>query len=30
MNLETLSAIVADAHAAGIKVLTHTVTLEGA
>ena len=30
MNLETLSAIVADAHAAGIKVLTHTVTLDGA
>jgi hypothetical protein len=30
MNLETLAAIVADAHAAGIKVLTHTVTLEGA
>jgi len=30
MNLETLSAIVADAHAAGIKVLTHTVTLGGA
>jgi imidazolonepropionase-like amidohydrolase len=30
MNLETLRAIVEDAHAAGIKVLTHTVTLEGA
>ena len=30
MNLETLSAIVADAHAAGLKVFTHTVTLEGA
>jgi imidazolonepropionase-like amidohydrolase len=30
MNLETLSAIVADAHAAGLKVLTHTVTLDGA
>ncbi|SPE33485.1 Amidohydrolase [Candidatus Sulfopaludibacter sp. SbA3] len=30
MNLETLTAIVADAHAAGIKVFTHTVTLAGA
>lgn len=30
MNLETLSAIVADAHAAGLKVFTHTVTLAGA
>ena len=30
MNLETLSAIVEDAHAAGIKVVTHTVTLRGA
>jgi imidazolonepropionase-like amidohydrolase len=30
MNLETLSAIVADAHAAHLKVLTHTVTLDGA
>ncbi len=30
MNLETLAAIVADAHAAGLKVLTHTVTLNGA
>jgi imidazolonepropionase-like amidohydrolase len=30
MNLETLSAIVQDAHAAGIKVFTHTVTLGGA
>ena len=30
MNLETIAAIVADAHAAGIKVLTHTVTLGGA
>jgi imidazolonepropionase-like amidohydrolase len=30
MNLETLSAIVADAHAAGLKVFTHTVTLDGA
>ena len=27
MNLETLSAIVQDAHAAGVKVFTHTVTL---
>ncbi len=27
MNLETLSAIVGDAHAAGVKVFTHTVTL---
>jgi uncharacterized cupredoxin-like copper-binding protein len=30
MNLETLSAIVQDAHAAGVKVFTHTVTLGGA
>jgi amidohydrolase family protein len=30
MNLETLSAMVADAHAAGLKVFTHTVTLQGA
>lgn len=30
MNVETLSAIVADAHAAGIKVFTHTVTARGA
>ncbi len=30
MNLETLSAIVEDAHQAGIKVFTHTVTLNGA
>ena len=30
MNLETLAAIVDDAHAAGIKVFTHTVTLGGA
>jgi imidazolonepropionase-like amidohydrolase len=30
MNLETLSAIVEDAHAAGVKVFTHTVTLVGA
>lgn len=30
MNLETLSAIVEDAHIAGIKVFTHTVTLNGA
>jgi imidazolonepropionase-like amidohydrolase len=30
MNVETLSAIVADAHAAGVKVFTHTVTLGGA
>ena len=30
MNLETLSAIVEDAHSAGIKVFTHTVTLNGA
>src|SRR5437016_6101723 len=30
MNLETLTAIVQDAHAAGIKVVTHTVTLGGA
>lgn len=30
MNVETLSAIVEDAHHAGIKVFTHTVTLNGA
>ncbi|HEY1495080.1 MAG TPA: amidohydrolase family protein [Candidatus Solibacter sp.] len=30
MNLETLAAIVEDAHAANVKVVTHTVTLEGA
>lgn len=30
MNVETLAAIVQDAHAAGIKVVTHTVTLAGA
>jgi imidazolonepropionase-like amidohydrolase len=30
MNQETLAAIVADAHAAKIKVFTHTVTLAGA
>jgi len=30
MNLETLSAMVADAHAANLKVFTHTVTLGGA
>ncbi len=30
MNAETLGAIVADAHAAGVPVITHTVTLEGA
>lgn len=30
MNRETLAAIVEDAHRAGIKVLTHTVTVEGA
>lgn len=30
MNVETLAAIVDDAHAAGIKVFTHTVTLAGA
>jgi len=30
MNEETLAAIVADAHAAKIKVVTHTVTLGGA
>ncbi len=30
MNVETLSAIVEDAHAAEIKVVTHTVTLGGA
>lgn len=30
MDQPTLTAIVADAHAAGIPVITHTVTLEGA
>ncbi|MEO8597143.1 MAG: amidohydrolase family protein [Candidatus Solibacter sp.] len=30
MNRETLAAIVQDAHAARVKVVTHTVTLEGA
>ena len=30
MNVGTLSAIVADAHARGVPVVTHTVTLEGA
>ena len=30
MNVETLSAIVEDAHQAGIKVFAHTVTLNGA
>jgi imidazolonepropionase-like amidohydrolase len=30
MNYETLSAIVAEAHAASIKIFTHTVTLAGA
>lgn len=30
MNEPTLAAIVGDAHAAGIPVITHTVTLEGA
>jgi imidazolonepropionase-like amidohydrolase len=30
MNKPTLAAIVADAHAAGVPVITHTVTLEGA
>lgn len=30
MNVETLTAIVDDAHRAGIKVFTHTVTLRGA
>ncbi|HEX8484017.1 amidohydrolase family protein [Sphingomonas sp.] len=30
MNVATLSAIVADAHAAGLPVITHTVTLAGA
>jgi len=30
MNLETLAAIVEDAHAANLKVVTHTVTLRGA
>lgn len=30
MNTPTLAAIVEDAHAAGVRVVTHTVTLEGA
>ncbi len=30
MNYETLEALVSDAHAAGIKVVSHTVTLRGA
>jgi imidazolonepropionase-like amidohydrolase len=30
MNFETLAAIVEEAHAAGVKVVTHTVTLAGA
>ncbi|HZY62496.1 MAG TPA: amidohydrolase family protein, partial [Edaphobacter sp.] len=30
MNVQTLTAIVEDAHKAGIKVFTHTVTLNGA
>lgn len=30
MNVQTLSAIVEDAHKAGLKVFTHTVTLRGA
>ncbi len=30
MNYETLAALVSDAHAAGIKVVSHTVTLHGA
>jgi imidazolonepropionase-like amidohydrolase len=30
MNVQTLAAIVRDAHAAGKPVITHTVTLEGA
>src|SRR6266702_3408725 len=30
MNEATIHAIVIDAHAAGIKVLTHTLTVEGA
>ncbi len=30
MNEETIAAIVADAHRAGLKVLTHTVSLENA
>lgn len=30
MNVQTLSAIVGDAHKAGLKVFTHTVTLRGA
>lgn len=29
VDLETLAAIVEDAHAANVKVVTHTVTLEG-
>jgi imidazolonepropionase-like amidohydrolase len=30
MNLETLAAMVAEAHATGVRVFTHTVTLQGA
>ena len=30
MNVETLSAIVAEAHKVGVPVMTHTVTLQGA
>jgi imidazolonepropionase-like amidohydrolase len=30
MNEETIAAIVADAHKAGVKVMTHTLTLENA
>jgi imidazolonepropionase-like amidohydrolase len=30
MNVETLAAIVEEAHAGGVKVVTHTVTLAGA
>lgn len=30
MNVETLSAIVAEAHQVGVPVMTHTVTLQGA
>jgi imidazolonepropionase-like amidohydrolase len=30
MNVETLAAIVQEAHAGGVKVVTHTVTLAGA
>lgn len=30
MNIQTIAAIVEDAHKAGIKVLTHTLTVEGA